>query len=170
MSARGKLDRPAGGAVSGSALGRATPQRQHGPASPWASLVHESLDTLILGALSTSLGAVLVIVPLLKRFGSGLSVDIPLTTYLALIPVGTSLGVIGIVRARIAGRFTSSLSTLGALLCFAPASPQVLRSLGIYLLILAPFALVFYGTAMIEKLARWALKEGPDDNDPEDHE
>jgi hypothetical protein len=164
MYARGKLDQPAVGTVSGGADETPRQERSRRITIIWGSIFHESLDTLILGTLSTSLGTVLILVPLLR--GSRVQIDLALSTYLALIPVGTSLGVIGIIRARMAGRFTSSLSTLGALLCCAPAAPQILRSLGIYMLIMAPFAFVFYGTAMIENLVRWMTEEDPDDDDP----
>jgi hypothetical protein len=132
----------------------------------WASICHESLDTLVLGTLSTSMGVVLILVSLRGAIGPGLPIELPLTTYFALIPIGTSIGVIGIVRARVLNRFTSPLSTLGAVLCFIPAAPQILGSVGIYLLIMAPFALAFYGSVLLKKLARWLVgDEASDDED-----
>jgi hypothetical protein len=132
--------------------------------SIWAGMFHESLDTLVLGTLSTSMGVVLILVSLRGAIGPGLPIELPLTTYFALIPIGTSIGVIGIVRARVLNRFTSPLSTLGAILCFIPAAPQILGSVGIYLLIMAPFALAFYGSVMLKKLAHWLVRE-QDSND-----
>ena len=66
--------------------------------SIWAGILHESLDTLVLGTLSTSMGVVLILVSLRGAIGPGLPIELPLTTYFALIPIGTSLGVIGIVQ------------------------------------------------------------------------
>ena len=56
-------------------------------------------------------------------------------------------------------RFTSPLSTLGAILCFIPAAPQILGSVGIYLLILAPFAITIYGSALVKKFVLWLDRE-----------
>ena len=148
MSARGKIDRSIDGRVFES------PDQQPGfgdrrrRTGIFRVIFQESLDTLILGALSTSLGAVLILVPLLDTMQSGVRIDLPLSTYLALVPIGASLGFIGIFRARMMNRFTSPLSTLGALLCFLPASPLILGSAGIYILIMAPFAIAFYGSAL----------------------
>ena len=163
MYARGSLEHPDRGTVLDNAGGPPAAGRGTLPRGSW---FHESLDTLILGTLSTSLGVVLIVVPLLRTLGSGVRIDLPLTTYLALVPIGTSIGIIGIVRARMMNRFTSPLSTLGALLCFAPASPQLLGSLGIYLLILSPFAIAFYGPTMVENLARRLFSKTGSNDDP----
>jgi hypothetical protein len=169
MSAHGKLDQSEGGTVSGS------PDRHPGLAggrrcsNVFGVIFQESLDTLILGALSTSFGVVLILVPLLDAIGSNVRIDLPLSTYLALVPIGASLGIIGIVRARMMSRFTSPLSTLGALLCFLPAAPQILESVGIYILIVASFAIVFYGSVLIQKLVRLVVsKRESDDKDSEE--
>jgi hypothetical protein len=50
-------------------------------------------------------------------------------------------------------------------LCFIPAAPQIIGSVGIYLLIMAPFALAFYGSAILKKLARWLVREEESDDD-----
>jgi hypothetical protein len=168
MYARGRFDQSNEGMVSGDSERspvRASRQRTMRICG-W--LFQESLDTLMLGSLSTSLGVVLILVPVLRATGSSLHIDLPLTTYLALVPIGTSLGVIGIVRARIMNRFTSPLSTLGALLSFAPAAPQILGSMGIYILIISPFALAFFGSNLVEKLCgRVVRRQDSDDEDAE---
>ncbi len=65
-------------------------------------------------------------------------------------------------------RFTSPLSTLGALLCFWPALPQIVESLGIYILIMAPFVIAFYGSVLIGKLVRLVVsRKESDDEDSE---
>ena len=130
MSAHRKLDRSVDDTDSASAERQAGLELGERRTSVFGVIFQESLDTLILGALSTSLGVVLILVPLLDAMQSSVWIDLPLTTYLALVPIGTSLGVIGIVRARMMNRFTSPLSTLGALLCFLPASPLILESAG----------------------------------------
>ena len=131
-------------------------------------IFRESLDTLILGALSSSLGIVIVLATLSRMGRFSVSVDLPQTTYLALVWIGTSLGVTGVIRARVMKRLTSPLSTLGAVLCCSPASPQILDSLGIYILIMAPFAIVFYGSALVGKLVRLAVSR--EESDTEDSE
>jgi hypothetical protein len=168
MRARAKRDRSVDGVVSGSADRRPDLVGSRRGTSLWGAMFQESLDTLMLGALSTSLGVVLILVPLLDAMRSSVRIDVPLSTYLALVPIGTSLGVIGIVRARMLNRFTSPLSTLGALLCLLPASPQVLGSLGIYILIMAPFAIAFYASAVIEKLARALTSKSESDDEDSD--
>ena len=172
MSARARID----GSVDDRDDARSDRQPGPGLGVPRTStffgvFFQESLDTLILGALSTSLGVVLILVPLLDTIQSGLRIDLPLTTYLALIPIGASLGVIGIVRARMLKRFTSPLSTLGTLLCVLPATPQILDSLGIYILIMAPFAIAFYGSVLVEKLVRLVVsirESGDEDSENSD--
>jgi hypothetical protein len=169
MSARGKVDRWVDdtddpGAVQRPGIGPGGSRK-----NMFGAIFHESLDTLILGAMSTSLGVVLILVPLLDTMDSGVRIDMPLTTYLALVPIGTSLGVIGVVRARKLKRFTSPLSTLGALLCFLPASPQILGSVGIYILIMAPFVIAFYGLALIEKLVRLVVSTRESDDEESDN-
>jgi uncharacterized membrane protein len=169
MSAHGKLDQSEGGAVSGSPDRHPSLEGGRRCSSVCGVIFQESLDTLILGALSTSLGVVLILVPLLDTMGSGIRIDLPLSTYLALVPIGASLGVIGIVRARMMNRFTSPLSTLGALLCFLPVTPQILESVGIYILIVASFAMAFYGSVLIQKLVRLVVsKRESDDEDSEE--
>jgi hypothetical protein len=168
MRVRAKLGRSANGVVSGSPDRYGDVGSSRRCTSICGAIFQESLDTLILGVLSTSLGIVLILVPLLDAMRSRIRIDLPLSTYLALVPIGTSLGVIGIVRARMLNRFTSPLSTLGALLCFLPASPQILDSLGIYILITAPFAIAFYGSAMIEKFARRLASQAQSDDDDSD--
>jgi hypothetical protein len=171
MSARGNLDQSVDGVDSESADQQPGLGGSRRRAGIFGVLFQESLDTLILGVLSTSLGVVLILIPLLDTMGSGVRIDLPLTTYLALIPIGTSLGVIGIVRARMLKRFTSPLSTLGAVLCFLPASPQILGSVGIYILIMAPFAIAFYGSVLIEKFVRHVVsRKEPDDEKSEDND
>ncbi len=168
MSAHRKLNRSVDDKDSASVDRQAGLELGERRTSVFGVVFQESLDTLILGALSTSLGVVLILVPLLDAMQSGVWIDLPLTTYLALVPIGTSLGVIGIVRARMLNRFTSPLSTLGALLCFLPASPLILGSAGIYILIMAPFAIAFYGSVWIEKLVRTVgSKRESDDDDSE---
>jgi hypothetical protein len=159
MYASGNLDQRGAHRATGPAEDPTAPVAGSHRASLGRSWFQESLDTLILGALSTSLGVVLVLVPLLKLLGSSVRIDMPLSTYLALVPIGTALGVIGIVRARLQNRFTSPLSTLGALLSFAPASPQILRSLAIYVLIISPFAISYYGSAALQNLRLWLREE-----------
>ena len=168
MSARGKTDRSVDDTDSAGA------DRQSGlgldgqRTSVFGAIFQESLDTLIFGALSTSLGVVLILVPLLDALGSNVRIELPLSTYLALVPIGTSIGVCGIVRARAMNRFTSPLSTLGVLLCFWPALPQIIESLGIYILIMAPFAIVYYGSTFVGKLVRLVVcKRESDDEDSE---
>jgi hypothetical protein len=169
MSAHGKLDQSEGGTVEGSPDRHPSLEGGRRCSSVCGVIFQESLDTLILGALSTSLGAVLILVPLLDAIGSSVRIDLPLSTYLALVPIGASLGVIGIVRARMMNRFTSPLSTLGALLCFLPVSPQILESVGIYILIVASFAIAFYSSVLIQKLARLVVsKRESDDEDSEE--
>jgi hypothetical protein len=170
MSARGKLERSVDGTDDDLADKRPDDRRSGRRTNDWGNNFQESLDTLILGVLSTSLGVVLILAPFLDNMRAGVRIDLPLTTYLALVPIGTSLGVIGIVRARILKRFTSPLSTLGALLCFLPAAPQILGSLGIYILIMAPFAIAFYGSVLARKLVRLAVStRESDDEDPEEY-
>jgi hypothetical protein len=164
MSAHGKLDQPEGGAVSGSPDRNPSLEGGRRCSSVCGVIFQESVDTLILGALSTSLGVVLILVPLLDTMGSGVRIDLPLSTYLALVPIGASLGVIGIVRARMMNRFTSPLSTLGTLLCFLPAAPQILESVGIYILIVASFAIAFCGWVLIQKLVRLVFSKRESDN------
>jgi hypothetical protein len=172
MSSHRKLDRSVDGTDSGS------PDREPGlglsgrRTSIFGLMFQESLDTLILGALSTSLGVVLILVPLLDIIGSSVRLELPLSTYLALVPIGTSIGIIGIVRARVMKRFTSPLSTLGVLLCFWPALPQIVESLGIYILIMAPFAIVFYGSVLIRRLVGLMASRkdmGDEDSESDDH-
>jgi hypothetical protein len=166
MYARGQLDQSVDEPdPAGIDQGRAAASSRHRK-SIWSGIFHESIDTLVLGTLSTSIGVVLILVSLRGEIGPGLPIELPLTTYFALIPIGTSIGVIGIVRARVLNRFTSPLSTLGAVLCFIPAAPQILSSVGIYLLIMAPFALAFYGSVLLKTLARWLV--GDEDRDDED--
>jgi hypothetical protein len=147
MYASGNLDQRGAHRATGPAEDPTAPVAGSHRASLGRSWFQESLDTLILGALSTSLGVVLVLVPLLKLLGSSVRIDMPLSTY------------IGIVRARLQNRFTSPLSTLGALLSFAPASPQILRSLAIYVLIISPFAISYYGSAALQNLRLWLREE-----------
>ena len=169
MSAHGKLDQSEGGTVSGSPDRHPSLEGGRRCSSVCGVIFQESLDTLILGALSTSLGVVLILVPLLDEIGSSVRIDLPLSTYLALVPIGASLGVIGIVRARVMNRFTSPLSTLGALLCLLPAAPQILESVRIYILIVVSFGIVFYGWVLIQKLIWLAVsKREADDEDSEE--
>lgn len=155
MSVRGKLDQSLDESGPGGPDSRTTGADGARDASVWAAMFHESIDTLILGTLSTSLGIVLLLVSFPGPIGRYLWIELPLTTYFALIPIGTSMGVIGIVRARLMNRFTSPLSTLGAVLCFIPAAPQILGSAGIYLLILAPFVIRFWGSSVVKRFANW---------------
>ena len=167
MLARGNLDRPLDHPDFDSSERRAVVGRGQPFAKLCGVLFHESLDTLILGALSTSLGVVLILATLRGTIGSVIWIDLPQSTYFALVPIGTAIGVIGIVRARVLKRFTSPLSTLGAVLCFIPAAPQILGSVGIYLVIMAPFAILFYGSVIVEKLLRrLARKDQSNDEDP----
>jgi hypothetical protein len=159
MLARGDLHRSLDHPDFDSGERRTSPGSGQPFAKLCGALFHESLDTLILGALSTSLGVVLILATLRETIGSGIWIDLPLSTYFALVPIGTSIGVVGIVRARVLKRFTSPLSTLGAVLCFTPAAPQILGSVGIYLLITAPFAILFYGSVIAEKLLRRLVRK-----------
>ena len=168
MSAHRKLDRSVDDTNSASADQQAGLELGGRRTRIFGVIFQESLDTLILGALSTSLGVVLILVPLLDAIGSSVRIELPLSTYLALVPIGTSIGIIGIVRARVMNRFTSPLSTLGVLLCFWPALPQIVESLGIYILIMAPFAIAFYGSSLIARLVRLVVcKRESDDEDSE---
>jgi hypothetical protein len=171
MSAHGKLDQPEGGRVFGRPDRHPSLEGGRRCSSVCGVIFQESLDTLILGALSTSLGVVLILVPLLDEIGSSVRIDLPLSTYLALVPIGASLGVIGIVRARMMNRFTSPLSTLGALLCLLPAAPQILESVEIYILIVVSFAIAFYGSVLVQKLV-WLVvsKREADDEDSDEND
>jgi hypothetical protein len=54
------------------------------------------------------------------------------------------------------------------LLSFAPAAPQILGSMGIYILIISPFALAFFGSNLVEKLCgRVVRRQDSDDEDAE---
>jgi hypothetical protein len=164
MYARGRLDRSVDVPDPDGTDRDAATEGSRRRTRTWAGIFHESIDTLVLGTLSTSMGVVLILVSLRDAIGLDLPIELPLTTYFALIPIGTSIGVIGIVRARVLNRFTSPLSTLGAILCFIPAAPWILGSVGIYLLIMAPFALAFYGSVMLKKLVTWMVpEEAPND-------
>jgi hypothetical protein len=134
-------------------------------------MIRETLDTLILGTLSTSIGIVLVLLTVEGAFGPSVRMDVPRTDYVIVVTIGASIGIVGMVRARRLGRYTSPLSALGTVLCFSPLAVQVLASAGIYLLILAPFAIAYYGAVIAEKLLRWIVsKSDVGDGDPEANE
>ena len=98
MYVRGQLHQSVDEANSVGADRRATIEGSRRRQGVWLTMFHESLDTLILGALSTSLGIVLMLVSFPGILGRNFWIELPLTTYFALIPIGTSIGVIGIVR------------------------------------------------------------------------
>src|SRR4051812_47093939 len=90
----------------------------------------ESLDTLMLGVLSTSLGiAVLAELGMVMIGGAmrNLSPDILITTTM----VGGAMGIAGVVLARRRKRVMSPLSAFGTILCFIPISPiLIVMSIG----------------------------------------
>ena len=71
----------------------------------------ESLDTLMIGVLSTSLGIVIVV----EFFRQEPS--LPTSVFVLITSVGVCLGIAGNLLARGRGRIMSPLSTLGTIVC-----------------------------------------------------
>lgn len=85
----------------------------------------ETLDTTILGTLSTSLGVVVLVIGLLGSFGIGRlgwheqvrGKPMPSTTFGLAAIVGEMLGVAGLTLGQMRGRTIPPLSALGTLIC-----------------------------------------------------
>jgi hypothetical protein len=100
----------------------------------------ESLGTLMLGALATSLG-VAVLAWLVTR---DWSFDTLLTAW-----VGHLLGLAGVVRSRREGRGLAPLSALGFALCLIPLLPFYLLSTLSLMLLVAVIGLPIYAVRVL---------------------
>ena len=97
----------------------------------------ESLDTFMLGALSTSLGIFIVV----EFFRS--KSCLPASVFVLITSTGACLGIAGNLMARRRGRAMSPLSALGTMLCLMPmALISILLSLLLSLLLIV-LAVVF---------------------------
>src|SRR5665213_2425541 len=108
---------------------------------PW----HESLGTLMLGALSTSLGFA-VLASLVTR---NPSFDIFVTAY-----VGQWLGMAGLFLGRRMKRGPAPLSIAGTFLCLIPLAPIYLALILALTAVLLPVAVLVYGVRAL--LRAWA--------------
>jgi hypothetical protein len=102
---------------------------------------HESMGSLMLGALSTSLGCA-VLGSVLTRSPS---FDILVTAY-----VGQCLGMGGIYLSRRMNRGQAPLSILGTLLCLLPLAPFYLALFTIMVIFMGLVFLFLYGIDVME--------------------